>query len=104
MPHAPQHALGAPHFGYGPPNLIHNFDPAEHEYGYQGQGDVYGAGITHGGAFERRSYTDVRNGPVSAQENRSEGTDKRRFTTAQVPRYIQKSRDPGLRKEIVVSG
>ena len=102
--HTPQHALGTPHFGHGPPNLIHSFDAAEHEYGFHGQGDVYEADVTHGGAFARRSFTGVRNGPVSAQEKRSEGTDKHKFTTIRVPRYIQNFRDPGLRKVIVVSG
>jgi hypothetical protein len=96
--------MGTPHFVHGPPNLIHNFNGADHEYGVYGQGDIYEAGNTHGGALTRRSFTDVKNGPVSAHARRSEKTDKHKFTTNQVPRYIQYFHDPGLRKEIVVSG
>jgi hypothetical protein len=84
--------------------MIHNFDGADYEYGVHGQEDVYAAGYTHGGAFARRSFTDVKNGPVSAQAKRSEGTDKHKFTTNRFPRYIQYFHNPGLRKEIVVSG
>lgn len=96
--------MGTPHFGHGPPNVIHNYEAADHEYGFHGQEEVYGAGITHGGAFARRSFTGVKNGPVSAQEKRSEGTDKHKFATTRVPQYIQNFHDPGLRREIVVSG
>jgi len=102
--HTPQHELGTPHFVHGPPHMIHNFDGSEYEYGVQGQGDVYGAGSTYRGAFTRRSFTDVKNGPVSAQAKRSEGADKHKFTTTRFPRYIQYFHDPGLRKEIVLSG
>jgi hypothetical protein len=84
--------------------LIHNFDGADQEYGVYGQGDIYEAGNIHGGAFTRRSFTGVKNGPVIAQAKRSEGTNKHKFTISQVPRYIQYFHDPGLRKEIVVSG
>jgi hypothetical protein len=96
--------MGTPHFGHGLPNPIHNFDGADQEYGFYGHGDVYEVGNTHGGAFMRRSFTDVKNRPVSAQAKRSEGTDKQKFTTTRIPQYIQYFHDPGLRKEIVVSG
>jgi hypothetical protein len=102
--HTPHHEVGTSHFVHGPPNLIHNYEGAEHEYGVHGQGDVYGAGNTYGGAFTRRSFTDVKRGSISAPAKRSEGADKHKFTTTRVPRYIQYFHDPGLRKEIVVAG
>ena len=102
--HTPHHEVGTPHFVHGPPNLIHSYDGAEHEYGVHGQEDVYGAGNTYGGAYTRRSFTDVKNGPVSAQAKILEGADRHKFITTRVPPYIQYFHDPGLRKEIVVSG
>jgi hypothetical protein len=84
--------------------MIHNIEGADQEYGYYGQGDVYGAGNTHGGAFKRRSITYVPNGPVNPQAKRLDGTEKHKFTTTGVPQYIQYFHDPGLSKTIALSG
>jgi hypothetical protein len=96
--------MGVHHLGHGLPNLIHNLEGTEHEYGGHGPGDIYGAGSAHGGAFTGRSFTDVINKPVNVETTRSERTDKHKFATNGVPQYIQYFHDPGLTKAIVVSG
>lgn len=102
--HILQHEFGMSHSGHGMPNLIHNFDGTDHEYGVHGQGDVYGAGNTHRIALTRRSSTDVTKGPVSAQAKSSEGANRNKFETTGIPPYVQYFHDPGLRQAIVVSG
>jgi hypothetical protein len=102
--HVLQHEMGIHHLGHGLPHLVHNFDGAEHEYSGHGQGDVYGAGGTNGGAFTKRYFTDETNPPVNAEITRSERTDKQKFITTGFPQYIEYFHDPGLTKAIVVSG
>jgi hypothetical protein len=102
--HVLQHEISAPHLSHGLPNLIHNLDGTQYEYGSHAQGDVYGTGSGHIDAFTRRSFTDVIKRPVNMQKMRSGRTDRNKFTSTEVPQFVQHFHSPVLTKSTVVSG